>query len=164
VRLVDGEERNAYRRDAGPERGRAEPFGSDVDDLELAAADPLLAVVALGIGERAVHEGRRDSPRRERVRLVLHERHERGGDDGGTLEENGGELVAEALPRAGRHDGDGRPPREHRPHDLFLPGPEALVAEMAAHCRTEIEPLFHFHLLHAAAAARGKSPGPWRAL
>src|SRR5438105_14763043 len=97
VRLVHGEERNAQSRHRRAERGRAEPLGRDVYDLELTPADAFLTLVPLGIGERAVDEGGGDSPRGERVGLVLHQGDERRGDDGGPLEKDGGQLVADAL-------------------------------------------------------------------
>ena len=85
----------------------------------------------------------RDGPgrgARERLHLVLHEGDERRDDERQVVAHQGGQLVAQRLARAGRHDDEDVPRRraDGRAHGLLLPGPEGLVAEVGVERAIEI--------------------------
>src|SRR5262249_22716950 len=68
----------------------------------------------------------------EVIDLVFHERDERADDDGNAFEGDGGQLEAEALAGAGRHDDEGVAPAEGRVHGLGLAGAKSAKAEEVA--------------------------------
>ena len=105
VRLVDGEQADARGLHRLQERRRREALGRDVEQPQLTGGGAregraVHAAVALGVDERDA----RGIHRRERIDLVLHERHERRDDERQVVAHERGQLVAQRLPRAGRHD------------------------------------------------------------
>jgi hypothetical protein len=106
VRLVDHEEADPRRGDPLEEPGRREALRRDVEQPQVAArrGREHVAVggrVLLGVDHRHPVA---EAARLQRVDLVLHQRHERRDDDRQVVAQEGGELVAERLARAGRHD------------------------------------------------------------
>ena len=66
----------------------------------------------------------------EAAALVGHQRDQRADDDGEVGRRQPGQLVAEALPAAGRHHDQRVAPVERGLDGLALPGPERLMAEV----------------------------------
>ncbi len=160
VRLVDGEEGDV---DLGEKRQHAllhEALGRDVEEVERAGLQLPLDGLLLGEGQRRVEEGRLDARGFERVDLILHERDQRRDDDAGAAPHEGGDLVAERLAAARRHEDQRVAAGEHRLHDGRLVQPEGVVAEHALQHRqrgAEIGGRFGFALGnrgHGSAAGR----------
>ena len=138
VRLVHREEGDADRGDALERAAEVEALRGDVEHLQLAALRAREAVGDLARGERGVQEGRREPARRERVHLVLHERDQRGDDDGQLRQEQRRHLVAERLPAAGGEHDERVPAGEHRRDRALLPRPEVGEAEPVAQQRARV--------------------------
>ena len=107
-----------------------EPLGRDVEQVELAGE-----VGALDSGRarpacwRGVEVGGAHADAHEGVDLVVHERDERRDDDAGALAQQRGDLVAEALAAAGRHEHDRVAAAGDLVDDLGLLAAEGVVAE-----------------------------------
>ena len=129
VGLVDRDERRPELEHQGPEARVGEPLRRDVGELEGAGPKPREPLAHLLRGERRGEEGGRDAARRERLHLVVHQRHERRDHQAGAGQQAGRELVGEALAAAG--GGHLQQPAlfEQRFDRLALPRPEALVAQ-----------------------------------
>src|SRR5262249_15194986 len=102
--------------------------------------------------------------------LVLHQRDQRGDDQGQPLQHHRRQLVAEALAGAGGHHHDDVAPGEHGVHHLGLPGPEGgeskRLLELRACVVVEPERLRHAPHLPVSPPAATASPAPagsaWR--
>ena len=70
--------------------------------------------------------------------MIAHQRDERRNDDCGAFEEEGGELVAEALAATGRGDQEQALLFEESLDGFALPWAKGLVAELSE-CRVELE-------------------------
>jgi hypothetical protein len=107
VRFVDGEQGQlagfVERVEHGQRAFEQQALGGDVDEVEVAAEDGLLDLLRFPPVERRVEDGGLDAELGQRVDLVLHQRDQRRDDDGAAGAEQGGNLVAEALAAAGRH-------------------------------------------------------------
>ncbi len=134
VRLVDGEEREPVGDliERVEETRAPEPLGRDVREAQAPGGHVVETRAELGGRERRGERAGRHAPLREGVDLILHERDERRDDERGPARDDGGELVAQRFSGAGRHDRDGRPPRQHRVDDLALPRSKRLQAEDGA--------------------------------
>ena len=95
VGFVDGEGADPRTAKTGEERFVGESFGRDENELVFAPFDPGMDAPAVGRIEAAVEEGGGDGAGEERVHLVLHERNQRGDDDGGVFGQEGRSLVAQ---------------------------------------------------------------------
>ena len=129
VRLVDREERDSSARELREEALVVEALGCDVEELQRAAAEPLADLALLVGTEARVEPGRLDPSSLQEVDLILHQRDQRRDDDRHAVEQQRRQLVAEALPAAGREDGERRPAGQQRLHDAFLPRPKGVEAE-----------------------------------
>ena len=87
------------------------------------------APVARGVLLRVDERDPPGSDALQRLHLVLHQRDERGDDQRQVRPHQRGQLVAERLARAGRHDHEHVAVRQRRADRVLLPGPEALEAE-----------------------------------
>ncbi len=130
VGLVNDEEAYASPPQREDELQRSEPLGGDVEHLHLSRANPPLHLPALLRREPRVQgRGVRDRALKQRVHLVLHQRDQGRYDHGQALLHERGHLVAQALPAARRHHGQGVPAIENGPDRLLLAGPERVEAE-----------------------------------
>ena len=130
MRLVH---REARERNAGEGRGEAlvcETLRRDVEKTPPAGERVLEDPLPVPRGHERVNRRRRDAAAGELVHLVLHERDERRDDERRARQHQRRELEAERLAGARGHDGEEIPPRERRPHDLFLARAEGPVAEV----------------------------------
>jgi hypothetical protein len=82
-------------------------------------------------GERTVVARRRDAIADQRIDLILHQRDERGHDDGEAIADEGGRLEAERLAAAGRQHDDRITVRQNRVHRLALQRTERGITPVA---------------------------------
>ena len=115
--------------------GGREALGRHVYEVEIRGVEEALDADDLGVRQRGVEVLRSDSRQLERADLVLHERDERADDDGdpvsGAAPRDRGELVAQALAPARRHQDEGVAPVSDVLDDVLLRAAEAVVAEDA---------------------------------
>ena len=135
VRLVDDEEPDLRRAHRLEERRRGEALGRDVQQPQLARGRALerqavVGGVLLRVDERGAPGGRHG----ERVDLVAHERHERRDDERQVVAHERGQLVAQRLAGARRHDDEhvARGRARRCAHGLLLAGAERVEAEVLA--------------------------------
>src|SRR4029078_678690 len=129
VRLVDREQRDLRRTELRQEALVVEVLGRDVQQLEGPVAQAARDGPHLVRGEARVEPRRVDALGSETNDLILPPRDQRRNDDRDAFEQQRGQLVAEALPRSGREDGEGGAPGEQGGDDLLLARPERRVSE-----------------------------------
>jgi hypothetical protein len=79
--------------------------------------------------------------------LIVHERDERGDDEGGAAAGDGGKLVAEGFSRSGGHDEEDIAALGGGAADGFLVGAKGLVAESFVKQGGEVHQLLEFRIL-----------------
>ncbi len=146
VRLVHHEEVDRALLELVEKVAVGELLGRGEDELGLAAPDARERLAPLALGEHAVDGGGLQPALAELVGLVLHERDERRDHDRGALHVQRGQLVAQRLAGAGRHDGERVAASEHALDHFALTRPQAPQPEPAAQ---EFSPVLH----HARAIA-----------
>ena len=129
VRLVDREQRDLRLAELREEALVVEALRRDVEQLETPVAQAVGDGAHLVRVEARVEPRRVDALAREEVDLILHQRDQRRDDDRHAVEQQRGQLVAEALARAGREDRERGAAGEQRLDDLLLAGAELCVAE-----------------------------------
>ncbi len=102
--LVDGQQRQPRRPDRLEKPPAAKTLRRHVDQAELAGRHLVQPGVLLGHRQGAVDERHRQPQRLQLIDLVLHQRDQRRDDQRQPVEDQGRELVAEALAAAGGHD------------------------------------------------------------
>ena len=121
VRLVDGEHRDPGAAVEQPHGGVGpQPLGREVEQVELAGPELLLDDLARPRVLRRVEEVRADAELAQRLHLVLHERDERRDDHPGARPDQRGDLVAQRLAAAGRHQHERVVARDDVRDDLLL--------------------------------------------
>ena len=83
----------------------------------------------LGRLQAGVEPGGGDPSAGQVVDLVFHQGDQGGDDHGEAVEQERGQLVAEALAAPGREDGQGRPAGQERRDGTLLAGSEAIESE-----------------------------------
>jgi hypothetical protein len=129
VRLVDREQRDFRLAKLCKEALVVEAFRRDVQQLQAPVAQSVGDGARLIRVEARVEPRRVDALAREQVDLILHQRDQRRHDDRHAVEHQRRQLVAEALPAAGRKDGQRGAAGEQRLDDLLLAGSELCVAK-----------------------------------
>ena len=152
MRLVHGDHARVHFRRQRKEALRQKPLRRDVDNLILAAARVGQRRRCLPLGERAVQKRRGHARLRERVHLILHQRNQRGNHDGAALHGQRGNLVAQALARAGGHHAQHVPAVQNGPNHVLLPLAERAVAVYAFENRVNVAR--HARLPNLARVAR----------
>ena len=138
VRLVDSE-KGQFRAGDRLEEGRVpESFGGNVHELVVAVRHRREAEVHFVGRDGRVEEGGGDVAFFECGDLILHQGDERRDDERRAREEEGGELVAEGLTGAGRHDDDGVASVDDLFDGLVLPVSEGVIAEVAFQRRRDL--------------------------
>ena len=132
VRFVDGEQ-----RDRAPVEQRhgglgAQPLRGQVEQVQLAGQERGLHLAPLGPLLGGVQEPGPDAQRPHGVHLILHQRDERGDDHPGSAADQRGNLVAERLAAAGRHQHERVAAGDEVLDDLLLGAAEGVVAEHPA--------------------------------
>ena len=105
-------------------------LGRDVQQLIHAPPDIVVHPRKLLAGQRAVDIRRRHARVFQRHHLILHQGNQRRHDHRHPRQQQGGDLVAEAFPAAGRHDAQHVAPVQHRVDQPLLPAAEGRIAEM----------------------------------
>ena len=132
VRLVDGEQRDPRTRELGEEALVVEALRCDVEKLQRAGAEPVEDLALLGGVEARVEPRRVDPASLQEVDLILHQRDQRRHHDRHPLQQQRRQLVAEALARAGREDGERRSPARSASTTCSCPGRKASKPNLAA--------------------------------
>ena len=133
-------------------------FRRRVEEVEFAAADPVLDLQDLGIGEGGVQAGGPDPLLPERGHLVVHERDERRNDNPQPRAHERRDLVAQRLPAPGGHEHQRVPAGEHLPDHRLLVAEEPVEPEDPAQDLPGARDSFGFHRLVRLAASLG-APG-----
>ena len=110
-------------------RSCSKPLGRNVEDVEATGGDAVLQRRLLAIVERRVEKGGLDAGLRQRLDLILHERDQRRDDDAGAGAHERGDLVAQRLAAAGRHQRQRVAAGDHRRDDVRLVRAEVAEAE-----------------------------------
>ena len=148
VRLVDGEQRDLPAAEQR-ERGRhPQPLRRQVEQVDLAGEERRLGRPALVRGLRGVEEPGADAERAQGVDLVLHQRDQRRDDHTDAVADQRGDLVAQRLAAAGRHQHERVTAAADVLDDLRLVAPEGVVTEDAVQ--------------DVGGRARGRGPSPGR--
>ena len=135
VRLVDREHRDLGGVEQPQGGVGPQPLRREVEQVELAGPELLLDDVAGPRVLRRVEEVGADAELAQRLHLVLHEGDERRDDDSGARPHQRGNLVAQRLAAAGRHQHKRVVARDDVRDDLLLLAPERVVAEHAVQDR-----------------------------
>ena len=132
VRLIDGDEREGQTRQPLQHGGLHQAFGREVEQVELARADPPPDVAAhLGIGVGVELLGRHARLLQGRD-LIGHQRDQRRDDKAEPGPDQRGDLVAQALAAAGGKDGERAASGQDLADHAGLQAAEVLVAESVA--------------------------------
>ena len=115
-------------------------LGSHVDDLVHPVSGVAQGGPVLAVGQGAVEVRPPDAVLHQGPHLVLHQGDEGGHHQGQAGKEQGGDLVAQGLPRPGGHNPHRVPAAEQGVHQLLLPRAEGGVAE---HLPQDLQFLFH---------------------
>jgi hypothetical protein len=95
--FIDGEEGDFGASEAIDKGVTGEAFWGDVEEFELAAEEVGVELLGLFSGESGVESGGGDAFGAKGIDLIFHEGNQRGDDEGGAIEEECGELVAEGF-------------------------------------------------------------------
>ena len=131
-----------------PEGCGVQSLGSHVDHPVHAQARPLRGQIHLPGRQGAVQVGRGNPRALQGRHLILHQGDQRGNHQRHAIKHQRGNLVAQALARAGGHHAQAVPALKQRIHQHFLPRTEAVVAEVV---------LQRLQLVHCAAPPFVKS-------
>jgi hypothetical protein len=135
VRLVDREQRDLRAVQQRERRLGAQPLRREVEQVKLAGPELLLDHVLGPRVQRGVEEVGADPELPQRFHLVLHQRDQRGDDHAGARSDQRGDLVAERLAPACRHQHERIPAAGDVVDDLLLRAAEALETEHAVQHR-----------------------------
>jgi len=103
VRLVDCEQRDFSTFQQAQEAPCQQPFRRDVEQIQFARQQlPLDLALILG-AQAGIEVGGGDASLAQCVDLILHQRDQRRHHDAGTLSLQRGDLIAQRLAAAGRH-------------------------------------------------------------
>jgi hypothetical protein len=132
VRLVDGEQRDLAAIQQLPGGVEAQPLRRQVQQIEFARDElrldgPPLVGVLRGVEEACAH-----AQCAERVHLILHEGDQRGDHHPDAGAHQCGDLIAERLASAGRHEHQRVATVDHVLDDRLLIAAEAVVTEDSA--------------------------------
>ena len=129
MRLVDGEQGDPRVRQHLAEARRRQPFGSDIEQVELAARQRAPDGSGVFGAQRRIQRRGADAGLAQRLDLVAHQRDQRRNDDADARPADRRDLVAGGLAGAGRK-------QHHRiaaiadvAHHVFLLAPESSVPE-----------------------------------
>ena len=129
--FIDGEEGDFGAAEAIDEGVAGEAFWGDVEDFELAVEEVGVELLGLFGGERGIESGGGDAFGAEGIDLIFHEGDQRGDDEGGAIEEEGWELVAEGFAGAGGEESESGLVIEEGGDDFELTVAELGVAEVS---------------------------------
>ena len=125
--LVHHDIADVHHLQVGAEQAGAEPFGRQVEELEVAVGGVVQRQVHLVPVHAGIDAQGLDTPVVQLLDLVLHERDERGDHEGDPLLHQRGHLETHGLPAAGGQDREDIPAGHRLPDDVFLHGTEGLI-------------------------------------
>ena len=132
--LVYGEEIDPASPEATEKTIVGKTFGSHVEKLQ----GPLLHFRVdprnLFPLERRIQSRRCNRTSGERFDLIFHQGNQGGNDEGQSIEQQCGQLVAETFPTPCREESQGRASLEEHIDDLLLPDPKSIVSEIVEEC------------------------------
>ena len=132
MRLVDGDERDVDVGEPLQKIAAQQPLGTDVEQVEFMGVQPRQHPAGrIGV-QRGIVERRGHAVRLQGIHLVLHQRNQRRDDDADAGPVQRGDLVAERLAAAGRHQHEGVPSGDQFLDDRLLVRAESGIAEDAA--------------------------------
>ena len=108
-----------------------EPLYRNHQDLELAIAGLLHHPAALFRCLAGVQSGGGDPLAAQKGELIVHQGQQGRDDQGQVGQCEGGQLITEGFPRASREDGCGALAGQQTTDHRFLPGPQAIKAEVS---------------------------------
>ncbi len=107
MRLVDREQRQRQARQPLHRAVAQQPLGRDIQQIELLLDQVARDAARLGGIQVGVQRAGRDAKLPQRRHLVVHQRDQRRDHDGGAGTTQRGDLEADALAAAGRHQDQG---------------------------------------------------------
>ena len=169
VRLVDGQQRDPHPLHAQTERLGHEPFGSHVEEFDIAVDAVVEHDVDLPHRKSRMDRRRVDAEPPEAVDLVLHQGDQRRDDDAQTFAQHRRHLIGERLAAAGGHQRQRVAPLADGADDLLLHGTEAVVAPVAFECAEQfgvyvVQRLHVGRMMYGASAKSLRSGLPERRL
>ena len=158
MRFVDGEEADRRAAQQFAEMALAGAFRRDVEQVQLAraeAGDGALAVFRIvGAGQA----GGADTIGFGAAQLIVHQRDQRGDHHAGSRQGDGGQLIGQALARAGGHHRQRRLARHDPAHDLILHPAKGGEAEGIVQFLKEVRRSHASGLAAAAPQRKGAEP------
>lgn len=132
MRLIDHQERDLERTQRREKALVGEPLRRRVKQFQLARLESRVHSAQFIEREAGIDPRRRHVALPKEGDLVAHERDERRHHERQAEQVQGGQLVAKALARSGRENGERRAAVEKGADDLFLPGAERVEPECLA--------------------------------
>ena len=129
MRLVDGEERDPAARQELEAARRHQALRRDIDEIERALAHVALDLGGLGRRQRRIEVSRAHAGLAQRIDLILHQGDQRRDDNADTRPQQRGNLVAQRLAAARRHQDERVTSGRDAVDDRRLPAPERAIAE-----------------------------------
>ncbi len=118
--FVDGEQGKLRAFEQRQRPLLQQPLRRDIEEIELARGDPAFECRLLAIVKRGIQERGPDADLGQRLHLVLHECDERRDDDAGAGPYESGDLIAQRLAAARRHQRQGITTGDHGGDDVCL--------------------------------------------
>ncbi len=134
VGLVDGDGGHPQAPEKIDEPGGDQPLGRHVEKAEPPRAQLPGHPAPLTRGQGTVEPSGGDAAPDQGVDLVLHQGNQGGNHQGQPGKEQGGRLVTEALPPAGREHHDRVPPPKDALHRLALQRTEPVIPPVPLQC------------------------------
>ena len=128
VRLVDGEQRDPRPPDHFLETRRDDPFGGDVEEIEVAIEDRAADVEEFLPRQRRVQRGGAHPSLLQRFHLIPHQRDQRRDHDADAVAHQRRNLEAQRLARAGRKQHHRVAARDDVVDHLGLPAAKVRIA------------------------------------
>ena len=129
MRFVHGQHRQLQPPQRLKEPLVGQALGRDVQELEPPRVQVAVHLPAFFQPHAGIHPSRGHAAADQEIDLVLHQRDQRRDDQRQAVQQQGRQLVAEALAGPGREDRQHRPPGQQCRHDPLLPFAEGGEAE-----------------------------------
>ncbi len=129
MRLVDREQRDPGAVEQAEAAWRQQPLGCDVEQVEIAGEQAPLDVIGFLERQRGVQHRRLDAGLQQARDLVAHQRDQRRDHDAAAVAQQRGQLVAQRLAAAGRHQHQAVAAGSHMLDDFLLRAAKGRQAE-----------------------------------
>ena len=145
VRLIHRKQRDPLPRGKGQEAVGQKTLWGHVDQPICPKLGPAQYLPLLGGSEGGIEEGRRDASLLQGRHLVLHQGDQRRHHQRQPLQQQGRNLIAQALPASGGHDPKGVPPGQNRVNQRLLPVPKGPEPKVLLQNRLFVHLFLSFH-------------------